>query len=87
MAPNNCSSQIDKKPEGKYANYFAVGYNAHEFIFDFGQNYSETDQAELHTRIITSPAYAKSLFELLHQSIVEYENAHGAFEDDVNQKG
>jgi hypothetical protein len=85
MAPDNDGPRKDKKLEGKYANYFAVGYNAHEFIFDFGQNYSENDQAELHTRIITSPAYAKSLFELIHQSIDEYEKAHGSIEDDAKQ--
>jgi hypothetical protein len=81
----NDPSRKDQKLEGKYANYFAVGYNAHEFIFDFGQNYSENDQAELHTRIITSPSYAQALFELLHQSIAEYEKAHGGIEDDADQ--
>jgi hypothetical protein len=85
MAPNNGSSRKDKKLEGRYANYFAVGYNAHEFIFDFGQNYSENDQAELHTRIITSPTYAQALFELLHQSIGEYQKAHGSIEDDADE--
>jgi hypothetical protein len=84
MASNNDASRKDKKLEGKYANYFAVGYNAHEFIFDFGQNYSENDQAELHTRIITSPTYAQALFELLHQSIAEFEKAHGSIEDDAD---
>jgi hypothetical protein len=86
MAPDDGASRKDKKLEGKYANYFAVGYNAHEFIFDFGQNYSETDQAELHTRIITSPTYAKALFELLHQSIAGYEKVHGSIEEDGNQQ-
>jgi hypothetical protein len=85
MAPNKDTSRKDKKPEGIYANYFAVGYNAHEFIFDFGQNYSENDQAELHTRIITSPAYVKALLELLDQSLDEYEKAHGSIEDDADQ--
>ncbi len=85
MAPNNNTSRKGIRLEGKYANYFAVGYNAHEFIFDFGQHYSENDQAELHTRIITSPAYAKSLFELLDQSIAEYKKAHGSIEDDADQ--
>jgi len=83
MAPNNDSSRKDKKLEGKYTNYFAIGYNAHEFIFDFGQNYSENDQAELHTRIITCPTYANALFDLLHKSIAEYEEAHGSIEDDA----
>ena len=85
MVPNNDPTPKDKRLEGKYANYFAVGHNAHEFIIDFGQNYSETDQAELHTRIITGPSYAKALFELFHQSIGEYEEAHGAIEDDADQ--
>ena len=86
MAPDNNSNRKDKKLEGKYANYFAVGYSAHEFIFDFGQNYSENDQAELHTRIVTSPTYARALFELLHKSIAEYEEVHRAIEDDVSQQ-
>ena len=85
MAPNNNTSRVDKRLEGKYANHFAVGYNAHEFIFDFGQNYSENDQAELHSRIITSPIYAKALFELLHQSIAAYEMAHGSIQDPADE--
>jgi len=58
-----------KKIEGKYANYFKVGHNAFEFVIDFGQYYPGTDQAELYTRIITSPAYAKTLIETLRESI------------------
>ena len=85
MAPDDDASRKDKRIEGKYANYFAVGYDAHEFIFDFGQNFSETDQAELHTRIITSPAYAQALLKLLDQSIAEYKKAHGLIEYDANQ--
>ncbi len=27
--------------EGRYANYFKVGYNAFEFLLDFGQFYPE----------------------------------------------
>ena len=73
----------NKIHEGKYANYFAVGYNAHEFIFDFGQDYSGNDQAELHTRIITNPSYAQALSKLLVQTIAEYEKEQGVIEDDV----
>ena len=77
MAPKNRAARKDNKLEGKYANYFAVGYNAHEYIFDFGQNYSESETAKLHTRIITSPAYAKTLLEMLGDSIDQYEQYHG----------
>jgi hypothetical protein len=76
------SSLESKKIEGKYANYFKVGHNAFEFVIDFGQYYPETDQAELCTRIITSPAYAKSLLKTLQDSIALYERSHGTISDE-----
>ena len=71
---NSCS---DKKLEGRYANYFKVGYNAFEFLFDFGQYYSGNEEAELYTRIITSPCYAKELLATLQESIERYEKVFG----------
>jgi hypothetical protein len=59
------------------ANYFEVGYNAFEFILDFGQLYSEGEEPQLHTRIITSPAYAKALLETLRESVDQYDRAYG----------
>jgi hypothetical protein len=75
-------SSSDKKLEGKYANYFKVGYNAFEFLFDFGQYYSENEEAELYTRIVTSPCYARELLETLRESIEQYEKAFG----DIKEK-
>jgi uncharacterized protein DUF3467 len=69
------SLRENNKLQGQYANYFKVGHNAYEFVIDFGQYYPETDQAELYTRIITSPAYAKSLIETLQQSIECYNSS------------
>jgi hypothetical protein len=75
---------------GKYANYFKVGFNAYEFIIDFCQYYpendsdSETEKAELCERFITSPAYAKSLVNVLSKSINEYEAVFGFIEEDQN---
>lgn len=63
--------------EGRYANYFTVGYNAFEFLLDFGQFYPEGKEARLHTRIITNPIYAKALFETLRESIDRYEQTFG----------
>ena len=63
--------------EGRYANYFKVGYNAFEFLLDFGQYYSEGEAAQLHTRIVTSPTYAKSLLEFLRDCIGQYEQQYG----------
>ncbi|MFQ5658325.1 MAG: DUF3467 domain-containing protein [Candidatus Methylomirabilales bacterium] len=63
--------------EGRYANMFQIGHNAFEFLMDFGQHYPETSEMNLHTRIITSPTYAKALLELLQAAIQQYEESHG----------
>ncbi len=65
------------QPEGRYANYFEVGHNAVEFLLDFGQFYPESNQEHRHTRIITSPIYAKALLETLRESIERYEQTFG----------
>jgi hypothetical protein len=64
--------------EGHYANYFQVGHNAFEFVFDFGQFYSGSTEPQIHTRIITGPAYAKALSGTLRESIAQYEQTFGA---------
>jgi hypothetical protein len=75
------ASLIDKKLEGRYANYFKVGHNALEFVIDFGQHYSGSEEAELYTRIVTSPCYAKSLLTTLRESIAQYEKTFGVIKD------
>jgi hypothetical protein len=62
--------------EGKYSNYFKVGYTQLEFLLDFGQAYEGT-RALCQTRIVTSPPYAKALADLLNKTVSEYEKAHG----------
>jgi hypothetical protein len=59
--------------EGKYVNYFKVGHNAFEFVLDFGQSYLENEDPQIHTRIVTSPAYAKALLDTLRESLAQYE--------------
>ena len=63
--------------EGRYANYFKVGHNAVEFLLDFGQLYSESEKAQRHTRIVTSPIYAKALLEIIRESLDRYEQTFG----------
>ena len=70
------------KLEGRYANYLRVGHNAFEFIFDFGQHYSESDEAKLSIRIVTSPFYARTFLETLTDSIAAYERTYGIIEKD-----
>ena len=77
MDPKVDFSPKDGMIEGRYANNFAVGFNACEFIFDFGQRFTETDQAEPHIRIITSPTYAKEFLEMLRDTLETFETTYG----------
>jgi hypothetical protein len=54
--------------QARYANYFQVGRNDFEVLIDFGQAY-EGEPPQIHTRIVTSPAYAAELVELLRRSV------------------
>ena len=78
--------------EGRYANYFKIGYSAFEFLLDFGQIYGEHEDAQLHTRIVTGPSYALMLLKLLQDSLAQYQNNFGALAsanheaDDAHQK-
>jgi hypothetical protein len=75
--------------EGRYANHFQVGHNAFEFLLDFGQFDTERQTVQFHTRIITVPVYAKTLFELLRASIERYTQTFGVIpgEADVTDTG
>ena len=68
----------DTKLEGRHPNYFKVGHNNFEFVLDFSQLYPESEEAELYTRVITNPKYAKPLLETLKESIEQYEQEFGA---------
>ncbi|MBW2163249.1 MAG: DUF3467 domain-containing protein [Deltaproteobacteria bacterium] len=76
--------QDTRKLEGRYANYFKVGHNAFELVIDAGQLYNDAETAQAHTRIISSPIYAKALLETLRESIKRYEQTFGIIpsEDD-----
>ena len=73
-------SGSEGKLEGRYANYIRVGYNAFEFLFDFGQHYFENEQAMIFTRVIITPNYAKDLLDILQCAIEGYEGNHGKIE-------
>jgi hypothetical protein len=62
---------------GRYANYLRIGHNAFEFVFDFGQLHWEGREPQFHTRIITSPAYAKAFIETFRDAIESYERDYG----------
>lgn len=67
----------DEGPEARYSNIFRIGYNAYEFVFDFGQSHPPGKE-HMHTRIVTSPASAKDLSELLQDSLGEHQEKYGS---------
>jgi hypothetical protein len=67
----------DEPIEGRYANYFKVGHNSAEFVLDFGQSYGESGGAQIHSRIVMSPVHSKILWQVLRDSILEYEERFG----------
>jgi uncharacterized protein DUF3467 len=62
--------------EARYANFFQVGYNAFEFVLEFAQA-NLPDKPRYQTRIVTSPAYAKTFLAIIRESIKRYEQAFG----------
>ena len=67
---------IPKRGEGRYVNCLQIGHNAFEFLFDFGQTYSD-DGDFYHTRLVTTPAFASQIAKLLTEAIARYERTNG----------
>ena len=72
--------------EGRYVNYFEIGHNAFEFILDFGQFYDGEAKASLHSRIVTSPVYVKTLVGMIQRALRQYEASYGRVEEQDEAK-
>jgi len=59
--------------EGRYANYFKVGFNEQEIVIDFGQHHGG-EETLMHTRIVISRAYLSTLIAMLEASSGRIEN-------------
>ena len=70
------SPKSSSPAKGLYANYFEVGHTAFEFVIDFGQRYSAREPSR-HTRIVTSPVYAKALLATLSKAVADYRERFG----------
>jgi hypothetical protein len=55
--------------EFRYANYFEIGFNDNEIVFDFGQHYQNEQQPQVHSRIVMTPAHAEALSKLLEETL------------------
>ena len=74
LAPDN----LNEEREGRYANHFYIGHNAFEVVLQFGQLYEGDRRALMHTKIVTSPAYALTLLQLLREAMAQYETRFGS---------
>lgn len=79
IRPDMSEPPDELEQEGRYANVFKVGFNAYEFVIDFGQQY-DAGEARTHTRIVTSPAMAQNLRDVLDRSVREYGRLHPSLE-------
>ena len=77
MEQAGSTTQRVLEPEGRYADRFKIGYRSSVFVLDFDQSFYEDEKERAHTRIITTPEYAKALSELLQESIGQYEENYG----------
>ena len=63
-----------------YANYFEIAHTPYEFVLDFGQSYAN-GQTSCHTRIVTSPTYARALLQTLTAAFEAYQRDFGESEE------
>ena len=63
--------------EGRYANYFEIGFTVHEFLMDFGQFDQDSESAIRHTRIIATPVSIGMFLRMLVDVVARYEASQG----------
>ncbi len=64
-------------PEGRYVNNFRIGWNAQEFLLDFGQLGTEDDDGRYAIRLVVVPTNTRRLLALLEDSVRSYEETFG----------
>jgi hypothetical protein len=70
--PESQSGSRQPPENAGYANFFRIGYNAFEFLLQFGQA-----AGRVHTSIYVSPQHAMMLQELLRKALEKYQAAYG----------
>ncbi len=79
--------KTSEKSKGSYANYLKIGQNAFEFLLVFGHLYIDDVPVEqeslFHTRIITTPVYAKAFLKVLEDCIAQHERNFGVIPDEI----
>ena len=64
-------------PEPRFVNYLEVGFSEAEFLLVFGQSFNAAGEPMLHTRLVTTPTYAREFGRLLVKSAEAFEREYG----------
>lgn len=77
MSQRARKTHVSTLTKGLYANYFEVGQTAFEFVIDFGHLYRGQAPSACHTRIVTSPTYARALLQTLSEALAQHGQRFG----------
>ena len=81
MSAETSNRILAESPLATYANYCEVGFNAFEFLIDFGQFRPEQAAIHLHSRIVSGPVQAKLFSRMLSDAIARHESEYGPIAD------
>ena len=81
MSAEPASRTPTDSPLAIYANYCEVGFNAYEFLIDFGQFRPEQAAIHVHSRIVSGPVQAKLFARMLSDAVARHEAEHGLIAD------
>lgn len=63
--------------DAKFANVAVLTFTQNEIIMDFTQILPNTPNARVQTRVVMTPAGAKSFMQALQNNLAQYESRHG----------
>ncbi len=66
---------------GVFADSFIIGHDVYKFVMKFGQHQEGKEKVKFHTKIICCPNDIKNLFEILAETLAEYEKNHGRIDN------
>jgi hypothetical protein len=71
--------------EARYANYLQIGYSDDEFVIEFGQSsYEREGDPVIHTRLATTPMFAREFLRLLERSVREFDRDRDSGRSDIS---
>jgi len=87
MSEKNINIKIEKDvAQGEYANIVLTVHSSSEFIFDFAKLLPGLQEANVHTRIIMTPAHTKMFLKSLEDAVKKYEDSFGDIKIDDSMK-